>query len=401
MNTTKKFYFELEIDFPKNDINYDDKENNRNNINIYAKILNQKADSYFEFPLENKGISLITNISTESKIYHLYESNNEFKSGVKSLFFFVNHRGKNPNCTIKYGTYKEKPIRYENNLIIINQEKNFSSTYEIFFLSLNLAEISLFSNDNFYIIFKGKKDAFISNKVNYRTESNKANYNINGVYSICQDNVKEDGEEKSISCFIPNKSTKYLNLILYLNKNYEINVRTELIYKINFIDILSCNQERKYIISNNASDNYNYYIFFSDNYDFNIDGFTYNTIDNLDNFNEFYPIEDKREVMGSVDKRVYVKINNKENKNFIGFKTGFMSIPFKIIKTTIDESNTKFVNYTQKFKFNLEKNIPLLFVVNFNIRYGYTYIKFNANIKPDYFNNITYFINYGKFESFS
>ena len=213
------------------------KKINIKNINIYAKILNQKADSYFEFPLENKGISLITNISTESKIYHLYESNNEFKSGVKSLFFFVNHRGKNPNCTIKYGTYKEKPIRYENNLIFINQEKNFSSTYEIFFLSLNLAEISLFSNDNFYIIFKGKKDAFISNKVNYRTESNKANYNINGVYSICQDNVKEDGEEKSISCFIPNKSTKYLNLILYLNKNYEINVRTELIYKINFIDI--------------------------------------------------------------------------------------------------------------------------------------------------------------------
>ena len=164
----EKFFFELEINFPKEDRNNSDKDNNIKNIDIYVKILNQKADSYFQFPLENKDVSLITKFTTEFKSYYLYESKDKFYSGVKSLFFFVHHKGKYVNCTIKYETYKEKPIKYENNLIFLNQNKSFNNRYEVFFLSVNVTEISLFSQDNFYLIFEGKKDAFTSNKINYR-----------------------------------------------------------------------------------------------------------------------------------------------------------------------------------------------------------------------------------------
>lgn len=398
----EKFYFELEIDFLENNINNNVNDNNIKNINIYVKILNQKADSYLEFPLENKGVSLITKISNDVKSYYLYESKNSFTSGIKSLFFFVNHRGNYPNCTIKYGTYRDKPVRYDNNSMFLNEEKSFTNKYEIFYLIMDLTQISLFSNDIFYIKIRGKKDAFISNKVTYRLESNIANNNINGNYSVSENEVKEEGEEKIITCFIPNKSTtKYLNLILNLNKDSEINVNVELIYKGNFVDSLSCTKDRKYIISNNASENGNYYIFISPDTNFNIDGFSYNTIDSLDNFTESYPIREYREVMGNVDKRVYININNEENKNFIGFKTEKTNFPFKIIKTKINEFNTQFVNYTQKFSFNLTKNNPLLFVFNFAPKHGLIYIKFSSNLKLDYFNHLTYFINYPEFQSFS
>jgi hypothetical protein len=98
----KKFYFELEINFPDNYLN--DNDNNIKNIDIYVKLLNIEAASHLTFPLENKDVSLINNFTTETKSYFLYESNDKFSSGVKSMFFFVNHRGINPNCNIKYRT---------------------------------------------------------------------------------------------------------------------------------------------------------------------------------------------------------------------------------------------------------------------------------------------------------
>ena len=396
----EKFYFELEITFPENDTNNNDKDNNIKNIDIYVNILNQKADSYYEFSLENKGAYLATTFSTEFKSYYLYESNIKFNSGVKSLFFFVYHKGKYPNCTIKYGTYKEKPIRYENNSIILNQNKRFNNMHEIFFLSLDLNGISFLQNEYLYISFEGKKDAFSSNQINYIFDNGKVKYNIDGNYLVCEGELKEDEEKKRIDCFVHYKSTKFVNFILYLNKNYEINVLAEKIYKGNFLDYLSINSDRKYIISNNASDNYNYYIFISSDYNFNIEDITYNTIDNLDNFTESYPIKDKKEVNGIVGKRIYININNKDKKSFIGFKTGKISIPFKIIKSKFDESNAQFLNYTEKFKFNLIKNIPLLFLFNFDNRPRNIYFQFISNFKLDYFNNITYFST-SEFDCFS
>ena len=393
----KKFYLELEINFPQNN---KDTDNNIRNIDIYAKILNQKANSYFEFPLEKKGVSLIRYFSTDVKSYYLYESNNKFNSGVKSLFFFVYHRGKYPNCTIKYGTYEEKPIRYENNLILLNQNKSFNITYELFFLSLNLEGMSFLSNDYLYISFQSKKEAFISSKINYKLDNGKVNYNIDGNYSVCEGELREDGENKSIGCFISYKSAKFINFILNLKKNYEINVKTEKIYKGNFVDYLSLSPDKKYIISNNASDNYNYYIFISFDNNFNIEDITYNLINNLNNFTESYPIKDKKEIKGFFDKRIYIKINNKDKKKFIGFKTGKIINPFKIIKLEFDESNTQFLSSTENFKFNLTKNIPLLFLFNFGSKYKNIYFKFSSNIKLDYFNKITYF-NIPKFECFS
>ena len=148
----KKFYFELEINFPDNYLN--DNDNNIKNIDIYVKLLNIEAASHLTFPLENKDVSLINNFTTETKSYFLYESNDKFSSGVKSMFFFVNHRGINPNCNIKYRTLDEKPVIYESNSIFLNEEKSFSNSYDIFFLSLNLTGESLLLNDNIYIIFE-------------------------------------------------------------------------------------------------------------------------------------------------------------------------------------------------------------------------------------------------------
>ena len=89
-------------------------------MNIYLQLNNKNVDSYLEFPLENSGFSLIKNFSTVNKYYYLYKTNDKFYNVVKSLFFFINHRGKSPNCTFKFGTYKQKPIKYENKLILLN-----------------------------------------------------------------------------------------------------------------------------------------------------------------------------------------------------------------------------------------------------------------------------------------
>ena len=191
----KKFYFELEIIFPDNYISNND--NTINNIDIYVKIINGEADNHLTFPLENKDTSLITNFTTETKSYFLFESNDKFSSGVKSMFFFVNHRGINPNCNVKYGIFYEKPIIYENNYIFLNEEKSFSNAYDIFFLSLNLTGVSLLSNDNIYIIFEGEKEAFIYDTINYKYDTGEINNNINGNYSVCKAEV-EESEEKRI-----------------------------------------------------------------------------------------------------------------------------------------------------------------------------------------------------------
>ena len=45
----EKFYFELEIDFPENDANNNDKENNRNNINTVIKEKNEYSSKKFYF----------------------------------------------------------------------------------------------------------------------------------------------------------------------------------------------------------------------------------------------------------------------------------------------------------------------------------------------------------------
>ena len=393
-----KFYFDIEITFLNNDL-----ENNIKNIDIYVKILNQKAENYLEFRLENKDISLIKKFSTEYKAYYLYQSNDAFTSGVKSLFFFINHKGKYPNCVIKYGTYKEKPVIYKKNLMYLNQEKTVYNTYNIFFLSLNLTGNSFISNDNIYINFESKKEAFNINKIYYRFDTSKTNYDIDGDYSICDYKLKKDGDKMSISCFISNKSAKSMNFILFLNQNYDIYVNAELIYRGNFVNNLSFVPDRKYIISNDASNCDNYYVFISSNNNdyFYINNISYNNIRNLDNFEESFPIEEYKEVKGFSDKRIYINIKNKDNKPFIGFKTGKIIIPFKIIKTKFDESNIQFINYSEKIKLNLTKDNPFIFLINFDSNYGNFYFKLSSNFNKDYFNNITYFINMKEFRTFS
>ena len=395
----KKFYFKLEINFPDNYIN--DNDNNIKNLDIYVKLLNEEAKNHLTFPLENKDVSLIINLSTENKAYYLYESKDRFSSGVKSMFFFVNHKGKNPNCIIKYGISEEYPIKYENNSIFLNEEKSFNNIYDIFFLSLNLTAVSLLSNDYIYITFEGKKEAFISNKINYKYGSGEINNNINGNYSVCEAEIQESGDKRILSCLIPNKLNQSLSFILYLNKNNEIKVKSEIIYKGNFIESLSLIPNRKYIISNNANNNDNYYIFISFNNNFNLDNITYNTIDSLDNFDDKFHIQESKEIKGFVDKRIYTTINNKDKKAFIGFKIEKITIPFKIIKTKIDESNTQYLYYKETYKFKLTLNNPLLFAINFSPKYGNMYLKLSSNININNFNNLTYFDNLNEFHSFS
>ena len=395
----KKFYFELQIIFPDNYIN--DNDNNINNIDIFVQLLNGEANKHLTFPLKNKDVSLINYFTTETKSYFLYESNDKFSSGVKSMFFFVNHRGINPNCNIKYGILDEKPVIYENNSIFLNEEKSFSNAYDIFFLSLNLTGVELLSDDNVYIIFEGKKETFISDAINYKYDTGEINNNINGNYSVCKAEVEESEEKKSLKCLIPNKLNQSLNFILYLKKDNEIKVKSEIIYKGNFEDSLSLIPGRKYIISNNALNNENYFVFISSDKDFNLNDIGYNTIDSLDNFDETKPIEDGKEVDDFVNKRIYTIINNSNNKAFIGFKTGKIAYPFKIIKTKIDESITQFLSYKEAYNFNLVQNNPLLFLINFTPKYRNIYLKLSSNVNINDFYNLTYFDNLTEFHSFS
>ena len=203
-----------------------------------------------------------------------------------------------------------------------------------------------------------------------------------------------------MKCFIPNKSNQSLNFILYLKKNIEIKVKSEIIYKGNFVDSLSLIPDRKYIISNNALNN-NYFVFTSSNKDFNLNDISYNIIDSLDNFDDSHPINDSKKVDSFVDKRIYTTINNSNNKAFIGFKTGKIANPFKIIKTKIDESITQFLSSQNTYKFNLLENNPLLFVMNFAPKYGKIYLKISSNINLNNFNNLKYFDNVTEFQSFS
>ena len=109
----------------------------------------------------------------------------------------------------------------------------------------------------------------------------------------------------------------------------------EVIYKGNFVDSLSLIPGRKYIISNNALNNENYFVFISSNKDFNLNDIGYNTINSLDNLDKTEPIRDGKEVDDFVNKRIYATINNSDNKAFIGFKTGKIAFPFKMIKQCI------------------------------------------------------------------
>ena len=79
---------------------------------------------------------------------------------------------------------------------------------------------------------------------------------------------------------INQKLNYQLNLILFLNKNYEITVKSEIIYISHFDNIFSCSDGRIYIILNNASLNDNNYIFISSNKNFSINNIDYNIIDN-------------------------------------------------------------------------------------------------------------------------
>ena len=395
----EKFYFELEINFPDNNTSND---NNINKIDIYVKVENKNVNSYKEFPLENKEINLINKFFTQTKSYFIYEAINKiFHSGVKSLFFFINPKIRYPNCLVKYRTLKQKPVIYETNKISLNEEKIFNNTYDIFFLSMDLSKERWESNDNLYIIFEGKKDAFISNTVNYRYGSKNDDISLYANYSLCNSEIKENEENKTIKCLISKKSNMPLNFVLYLNKNFEIKVRSEIVYIGNFVDILSCVSNKKYIISNNATSDNNYYIFTSSNNDFNLDGLSYNAIDSLEDFSESIPINKSKTVKSFIDKRIYVNIINEENKKFIGFKTEKITIPFKIIRTKIDESNTYFIDHSYKYKLNLTKNETLLFVTNFGPKYGNINLTIKSNISLKYFNNITYFSNLAEFQSFS
>ena len=384
----QKIYLEISINIPNNNEN----ENNLENIDVYAKLFNEEAENLSTFTLENKDVSLKISLTTEKMKYYLFESNDNYSSGDKSLFFFVNPKEKNPNYNIEYGTYAQKPITYESYSLLINEEKSFTNVNDIFLLSLNLTGISLQSNDNIYITFEGKKDAFSSNIINY---------SINGAYSTCEVEIQEGEEEKSLKCLIPTNSEQILNFVLNLKKNFQIKVKSEIIYKGNFVDSLSLLPDKKYIISNNAFNNDNYYIFISSNNEFILDDISYNTIESLDNFTETILIGDYKEVKGFNDKRIYVKIKNKDNKTLIGFKTGKIKAPFTITKTKIDESNIQFLNYSEKYEFNFTKNIPLLFVLNLAPKYSNIYLKLSSNVKISYFTNLTYFDNRNEFISFS
>ena len=362
----ESLYLELEIEFPENEIN---EENNISNVDITVQVNGLSINDYLEFNFENKAVNLDQNFSIINKYYYLYRQIHYF-SGSKSLFFFIYNRGKNPNCNVKFTTLNNYPNKFDNFLmILINQEKKFSNKYDLFFLSLNLTSVSFSTNDNINITFKANKTAFKDNKVYYCYSSSKNfNYNINGDYSICQTQIKNDDENNTIiSCLISKTSNNPLHFILYVNQNYDINVKTEIVNIAHFNDTFSCNEGKKYIISNDAFITDNYYIFKSSNKSFNLEDIKFNFINSFGEFpEEDFPILDSKVVQTSDEKRFYIYLKNTENKKFVQFKLNIIKIPFKIIKTNFDESKTIFIyeNIKQK-EFDVMENEPFLFVLKF------------------------------------
>ena len=243
----ESLYLELEIEFPENEINED---NNINNVNITVQVNNININNYYEFTFENNAVNLDQKFSTVNKYYYLYRQINFF-IGTKSLFFFIYNRGKNPNCNVKFTTLNDSPKKFDNYLsILINQEKKFLNKYDLFFLTLNLTGVPFSTNDYINITFKSNQTAFKDNKVYYCYSSSKNfNYNINGDYSLCKTQIKNDNENNTIiTCLISKTLNNPLHFILYLNKNYDINVKTEIVNIAHFNDTFSCN-EGKNILS--------------------------------------------------------------------------------------------------------------------------------------------------------
>ena len=398
----ENLYFELEIEFPENEIT---EENNISNDDITVQVNGIDINDYSTFTFENKAVNLDQIFSTINKYYYVYRQINYF-SGPKSLFFFIYNRGKNPNCNVKFTTLKNGPDKFDDYLMILmNQEKKFSIMYELFFLSLNLTSVSFSTNDNINITFRANKNTFKDNKVYYCYSSSKNfNYNINGDYSICQTQIRNDDENNTIiSCFISKTSNNPLHFILYLNQNYDINVKTEIVNIAHFNDTFSCNEGKKYIISNDAFINDNYYIFKSSNKNFNLEDIKFNFINSFGEFSEeYFPILDSKVVQTSDDKRFYIHLKNMENKKLVLFKSNITKIPFQIIKTNFDESKTIFIyeNIKQK-EFDVIENEPLLFVLRFKDSSDKVFFKFTSNFNNTYFNFMRYNQNTKEFQSFS
>ena len=235
---------EIEIEFPENEI---DEDNNIKYVDITVQVNHLSNNDYFEFSFENSAVNLVQYFSTINKYYYLYSQVNFF-SGDKSLFFFIYNRGKNPNCNVKFTTLNKSLNKLFNDFN--ESRKNFLNKYDLFFLSLNLTSVSFSTNDNINITFKANKTAFKENKVYYCYSSSKNfNYNINGDYSLCKTQIKNDNENNTIiTCLISKTLNNPLHFILYLNKNYDINVKTEIVNIAHFNDTFSCN-EGKNILS--------------------------------------------------------------------------------------------------------------------------------------------------------
>ena len=392
-------FLEFEIEFPENDYN---ENNNIKNIDITLQINNKGINDYLIFSFENSGFSLDQSFSTVNKYYYLYFQSIYF-IGIKSLFFFIYNKGKNPNCTIKFSTFEELEKKYENNLILLNQEKKFSNKYEIFFLTLNLTKVSFSSNDNINITFKANKNAFKNKNVYYYySTSSTFNYNINGNYSICQTQIKKDEEDTIISCLISKTSNNPLYFILYLNQDYDINVYTEIVNIVHFNNTLSCDEGRKYIITNNAFINDNYYIFRASNNNFNLEDIKHNFINSLGEFSEDFPILENKVIQTSDDIRFYINLKNFENKKLISFKSDKIKIPFQIIKTNFDESKTIFLyECLEQKEFDVMKNEELLFVIKLKDASDKLFFKFISDFNDTYFNSMKYYQSSNAFQSFS
>ena len=183
-----------------------------------------------------------------------------------------------------------------------------------------------------------------------------------------------------MKCLIPNKLNQSLNFILYLKKDNEIKVKSEIIYKGNFEDSLSLIPGRKYIISNNALNNENYFVFISSDKDFNLNDIGYNTIDSLDNFDETKIIEDGKKVDDSNfeiegqniqlqfeplynDQTKDVKIIYEyphENPNYLPFALYFKQTDI-VAQVLIYTSKDYQIDYVTNKKYTFDKDLNIVY----------------------------------------
>ena len=390
------FYVYLELEF-KNKSNVND---NINKIQISLSLNNRSIDNYFEFDFKWEGFESNKKIFYKNKYYYSYKS--IYKYNITSGILLVKDLSDNPNCTIKIGNTYEDPYYYNNEIISLNEGKYFFNQKDKFIITLDLSKEDI-NKKILVLTFKGEKDSFISDSIDY-TISNSLN-NINGDYLNYNCELEEIGNEVVMKAIFTKLSKNIYHIILELEKNIEIYIKSEIYYyEKDFRNEFYFESGKKYIITKNIlNEDSSHYIFYSSEKNFNISEIKYNFINDFNVPNLSFNLQIKNIIETNNYLKQYATLLNKnKNSTLLIFITDNITYPFNIIKTQNDESEYQYINNSiYNLKFNVKENKTLLFSLKINEHKNNIYFQLTSNFLISNFNKLEYICTYGNDEIIS